>query len=342
LGVNRGISAAVVWWSLAEIGSGLVNGLGGLFVFRSALGLGESAGVPGASKVNGLYLRPGERALGAAVNGVGLSIGSALAPLWIGMALAHSWRAPFIWTGLLGFVWIPLWLFVSRRIPAPQGEDSALHGVSPEEKPRFALLRDRSLILLTIANALWMGSYYLWSNWTTLYLTNVHHLSLKQTASFTWIPPLVSNFGGFFGGWLSLAWMRRGVPTIEARQRAVWASAAGSLVTLLLPFAPDPVWATTIISASFFFALSGSVNIYAMPVDIFGAARAGLAISALTCAFGLLQMVISPVVGYLGDHKLYNQVVWLVTLPLVVSPLVLRGCRAAGKSGEPAHLIPLS
>src|SRR5438270_9869762 len=153
VGVNRGISTAVVWWSLAEIGSGLVNGLGGLFVFRSALGLGELAGVPAASKVNGLYLKPGERALGAAVNGVGLSIGSAIAPLWIGTALAHSWRAPFIWTGLLGFVWIPLWLFVSRRIPAPQGEDSALHGVSLEAKPRSAILRDRSLILLTIANA---------------------------------------------------------------------------------------------------------------------------------------------------------------------------------------------
>jgi MFS transporter, ACS family, hexuronate transporter len=168
----------------------------------------------------------------------------------------------------------------------------------------------------------------LWSNWTTLYLTRVHHLTLQQSASYVWIPPLISNLGGFFGGWMSLKWIKKGVEAVAARRKAIWVSALGSLVTLLLPFAPDARWATMIISVSFFFALAGSVNIYAIPIDLYGAARSGLAISALTCAYGILQTVISPIIGYLSDNKLYTEVIWLVALPPILSTFVLRRVRA--------------
>ena len=97
--------------------------------------------------------------------------------------------------------------------------------------------------------------------------------------------------------------MRRSANAIAARRNAVWLSAAGSLLTLLLPFAPDAAWATALISASFFFALAGSVNIYALPIDIYGAEQSGIALAALTCAFGILQTVISPAIGWL-EHAI--------------------------------------
>jgi ACS family hexuronate transporter-like MFS transporter len=276
-------------------------------------------------KLNGVYLKPEERALGAAVNQIGLSLGLAIAPLWIGIARAFSWRTPFVITGLLGFLWIPVWLAVSRSIPPQHGSDS--ERVDSRDHRGFSLLGERSLIRVVAANVLWMGSYSLWSNWTTLYLTRVHHLTLQQSASYVWIPPLISNLGGFFGGWMSLKWIKNGVEAVAARRKAIWVSALGSLVTLLLPLAPDARWATTIISISFFFALAGSVNIYAIPIDLYGAARSGLAISALTCAYGILQTVISPIIGYLSDNKLYTEVIWLVALPPILSSFVLRRVR---------------
>jgi hypothetical protein len=151
---------------------------------------------------------------------------------------------------------------------------------------------------------------------------------LEATARYIWIPPLVSNLGGFFGGWLSLRWMKQAVQPVAARRRAVWVSAAGSLLTLSLPLATGAGWATVLISSSFFFALAGSVNIYALPIDIFGANHSGVAIAALTCAFAILQAAISPLIGYLADHHLYTQVVWLVTLPLLASAFVLQGLKA--------------
>ena len=326
VGVNRGITAAVSWWSAAAIGTGLVSGFSSLTFCRAALGIGESAGVPAVGKVNAQYLRPEEWALGTAANQIGLSLGLAIAPLWIGVAITHSWRTPFVITGLFGFVWIPVWWILNRLIPPASALDN-IPRKKPQSRPSLSILRDRSLLLLVAANVLWMGSYSLWSNWTTLYLTHVHHITLRESARYVWIPPLVSNFGGFFGGWLSRRWIKQGREAVTARRHAIWASVAGSLITLLLPLAPDARWATAVISVSFFFALAGSVNIYAIPSDLYGAAHAGLAISALTCAFGILQTVISPIIGYLGDHKLYNEVVWLVTIPLTLSSLVLQPIR---------------
>lgn len=331
-GLNTGVAAALSWWSAAAICTGLVRSFGGLAFCRVALGIGESAGVPAFGKANGLYLKPSERALGAAVNQIGLSVGAALSAAWIGMAIARGWRVPFMITGCLGFAWIPIWLFVNRKIRPQFAREEFVSKEEQRRRPALSILTERNLILLVIANVLWMGSYSLWSNWTTLYLTRVHHLTLKESAAYVWIPPLVSNFGGFFGGWLSLRWIRRSVEPVSARRRAIWTSALGALLTLLLPVAPDARWATVIISISFFFALAGSVNIYALPIDIYGAARSGVAIAALTCAFGVLQTVISPVIGFLSDHKLYTEVIWMVTLPLLLSAWVLTFCRTSGET----------
>jgi MFS family permease len=322
-GVNRSIYAAVTWWSSAAVGTGLVSGFAGLGICRSALGIGESAGVSAVGKLNAFYLKPEERALGAALNQIGISVGGSLAAYWgIAAAAAHGWRWPFMVAGLCGFAWIPLWWFVSRAIPSQFSQTEKRGG-----KPSFAIFRDRNLLILVIGNLLWMGSYSLWSNWTTLYLIHVHHITLQQSKNYAWIPPLISNAGGFFGGWLSLRWAKKTADPIAARLRAVWVSALCSLITLALPFAVDARWATVLISASFFFALAGSVNIYALPIDIYGAKRSGMALAALTCSYGLLQSVISPIIGYLSDHKLYTQVIWLVTLPLILSALVLQGLK---------------
>jgi len=251
-------------------------------------------------------------------------------------ALKHGWRWPFMIAGACGFAWLPLWWLVSRLIPAQYQRAELASSQERRAKPAFTILRERNLLLLVFANLLWMGSYSLWSSWITLYLMHVHGISLGETRSYAWIPPAVSNIGGFFGGWLSLTWSKKMADSIRARQRAVWVSALFSLIGLLLPLAPDARWATALISASFFFALAGSVNIYALPIDIYGPQRSGMALAALTCSYGLLTAAISPIIGYLSDHQLYTQVVWLVTLPLLLSATVLQGLRSdpAGR-GDP-------
>jgi hypothetical protein len=85
--------------------------------------------------------------------------------------------------------------------------------------------------------------------------------------------------------------------------------------------------------------LAGSVNIYALPIDIFGAARSGFAISVLSFAFGVMQMIISPGIGYMGDHGLYTQVGWLVAIPPTLSALVLTRLPDARSKTDDADII---
>jgi ACS family hexuronate transporter-like MFS transporter len=326
IGLNRSITAAVTWWSSVSILTAFTHGFGGLLGVRAALGLGESAGVPAFGKLNAIYLRASERALGAASNQVGLSLGGILATLAIPFAVAHGWRTPFAFCGLLGLAWVPLWLFTSRRIPPQYGSQELAVASERTIKNSLAIWGASDLWLIVAATLLWMPLYSLWSNWTPLYLTHVQHISVAQTAQYVWIPPLVSNAGGFFGGWMSLWWMNRRMDSVKARRRAIWVSAVGALATLALPLAKTPALATAIISISVFFCLAGSVNIYALPLDIFGAKHAGMTIAALTFAYGLLQTVISPMIGRMADQGKYSEVIWMLAVPLLLSAVVLMAC----------------
>jgi len=130
--------------------------------------------------------------------------------------------------------------------------------------------------------------------------------------------------GGFAGGWLSRRSIDRGAQPVKARISAVWLSAIGCLATLLAPFCPTPLVALLPISMSYFAIVAGSVNIYTIPLDIWGGERAGTAIAALGFAYGLMQTVVSPLIGTLVDHFGYTPVCWLVALPPFVGWLLLR------------------
>ena len=318
LGLETGIVLAVGLWSIAAALAGWSRTFLQLVGARSFLGIWESAGVPAAGKLNAIYLEPKNRALGAAVTQVGLSIGGVAAPLLV----AHfaNWRTPFFLCAAFGLLWIPLWIFVRRTIPAYED--------IPQQKNRtqsLAILCDSRLLRLAVANLLWMGIYTLWSNWTTIFLKQTFGMTAAEANHFAWFPPVASTLGAFAGGWLSMRLMSRGGHAVRARVTCTLVSAIGCLVTIAAPHAPSPFWATIIIAMSYFWVTAGSVNLYTIPVDIWGGANAGTAISALVFAYGLLQMVISPRIGALVDHfGGFQQVCWLVAVPPMAGWLLLR------------------
>jgi len=296
VGLKAGIALLVAFWSMAAMASGLAGTFAALLAARAWLGLAESGGIPASGKANALYLAPRERALGAALNQIGLSLGAAGAPLlaaWL--AADYGWRAVFLVAGALGFLWIPLWLATARAVP-PKSE------MSEPSPPLRELAGDSRLWGLAAANVLAMMLFSLWSNWTTLFLVSEYGLSQADAnRRFAWIPPVAANLGGLAGGWAAHR-MIRGAETQPARLRVCLWSAVALLGTAAVPLSPSAAWATFFIALSFFFTLSMSVNIYAMPLDLFGAARAGFAVSVLTFAFGLMQTVLSPAIGALIDR----------------------------------------
>jgi MFS transporter, ACS family, hexuronate transporter len=321
IGLNRGISLAVGLWSAAGIATGFSTGLGGLVGCRAVLGIAEAGGIPSAGKAVHTYLRPPERAMGNAINQAGVSLGMILAPpvaTWI--AVRYGWRMAFMLTGILGLLWIPVWNFAARRTPP------AVKSISPMR--HSDMLRDRRLWGFVAANGLSMVGYSLWSNWTTQYLVDAHHLTVAQAAWYAWVPPLVAMGGGFVGGWFSLRLMDRGLPATAARFRVCLAAALLSLATAAIPQAPSVAWATAGISVSIFAVSAFSVNTYTLPLDVFGGARAAFAVSMLVASYGAIQLIVSPLFGHIIDRQGYSPVTTIAALTPMAACAALRLSRS--------------
>jgi len=206
--------------------------------------------------------------------------------------------------------WIPLWRRASGWAPS-------LPAVKPAGHAGVEILSERRLWAFAAANALSMVGYSLWTNWTTLYLVEVHHLTLVQAAWYAWIPPVFGTAGGLAGGWLSLRLVERGLAPLAARSRVCLAASILALASAAAPWASSPAIACAIISLSVLSVMAFSVNMYSMPLDVFGGARAAFAVSLLVSSYGAVQAIISPIFGRVIDRYGFAP----VTIAAAVTPL---------------------
>jgi ACS family hexuronate transporter-like MFS transporter len=313
VGLNIGASLAVAVWSLTGAATAILKSFGGLLACRTILGVAEAASIPSTGKANATYLEPDELALGTALNNVGLSLGSIAAPLVMAaMAPRYGWRSAFAVCGVGGLLWIPLWRLTARHVPPRPIEKKASVSM-------LHLLHDQRLWGLAIANALVMTVFALWTGWTTVYFVQARQMPQDQAnRQFVWIPTVFSIAGGFAGGAMAYRWIRRGMPSVVARLRVCWIGAVVLLVTAAVPWMPNSALATVAISLSFLFALTLSTNIYALPIDLFGAGRAAFGVAALTCSYGLMAAALSPLIGVVVDLFGFTPVCFaLSVLPLL-------------------------
>ena len=76
-----------------------------------------------------------------------------------------------------------------------------------------------------------------------------------------------------------------------------------------------------------------SVNVYTIPLDIFGGERAGFAVAMLVASYGAAQALISPVIGAVVDSYGYAPVsMAAAVMPLAAYAVLKTGLRepAAG------------
>ena len=291
------------------IATGFTRGLGGLVGCRAALGVAEAAGIPAAGKAIHQYLRPAERALGNAVNQAGVSLGLIVAPpLATWLAVRGGWRQAFVATGILGLAWIPVWNWAARRappLPLPKLEPGAA----------IEMLRDRAPVGFRGGQCLSMIGYSLWTNWTTLVPGGRAPSHARRRRPGTrGFRPLFATLGRVRR---RMAFAAAGGPRDggrPARCRVCLAAAVLSLVTAAIPPAPTRRWASAGISLSIFAVAAFSVNMYTLPLDIFGGARAAFAVSMLVASYGAVQVVVSPLFGKAIDLYGYAPVTAIAAL----------------------------
>ena len=107
---------AVVLWSAAGAAAAWVRGFRPLVFTRAVLGVGEGFNWPCSTRIVANVFPPNDRGLATGIFNGGAAVGSLIAPLVISpLAERFGWRTAFFAVGSIGFLWVALWIFSTRR-----------------------------------------------------------------------------------------------------------------------------------------------------------------------------------------------------------------------------------
>lgn len=117
LGVRVAYAIAVTVWSAAGMAHALAQTVQQFVAARIVLAAGESVSTPAGLKAAATYLPVGQRNFAIGLINTAPNIGAILTPLLIPpFALAFGWKAAFVVTGALGFLWLAGWWWGTRNL----------------------------------------------------------------------------------------------------------------------------------------------------------------------------------------------------------------------------------
>jgi MFS transporter, ACS family, hexuronate transporter len=281
IGTKRGLSLAVVWYSIVSISTSLATGFYSFATFRFLLGAGESANWPGATKAVSEWFPRSERGTATALFDSGSSIGGAIAPflvLWV--YFRWGWRPAFILPGALGFLWLIVW----RRAYHPPADHPRLG-----EAERAMILKETADLAATdssarmrwsdllrlpqtwgaiVAKAFTDPVWFFIADWFPIYLV-AKGISMKSGLLAVWVPFVSADLGNFFGGIASGYLIKRGWPVGRARKALVVFGGIGVMLLIPTIFTVNLVAITALFAAATFCYASFSTIANVLPSDLF-------------------------------------------------------------------------
>ena len=333
LGTKAGFSLTIAWWSAAAMLHAAANSVLSFGVFRFLLGMGEAGNWPGGVKAVSEWFAPRERAFAIGFFNSGSTLGAVIAPplvAWI--ALNWGWRAAFLLTGSLGFLWLVLWQATYRAPKAIPAEAELTERV--RWRDLFAFRQVWGLVLARmLADPVWW--FYVF--WLPEYLKRERAFSLAMIGYFAWIPFLTADAGNLLGGALSGWLIRRGLPVLRARKTVMAASAL--LMTSGIPavLVADAGLALALISLATFAYSTWAANILTLPADLFPP-RIVASVSGLSGTGAALGgMIFTLIIGAVVDRFSYVPVFTAAgVMPLVAAAIVLAAVTPGSRPEKPA------
>ena len=337
VGTRLGLSIAVIWWSVVSIITSFANSAFSFGALRFLLGIGEGFNWPGASKAVAEHFPAQQRSVAVAIFDSGSSVGGAVAAIaipWI--ALKIGWRFAFTFSGILGFVWLALWLAVyprSRRSAATTTPASLnLRNV----KTWLPLLKRRETWAVVIGRSLTDPIWWFYVFWLPEYFSDTRGFSLKQIAAFTWIPFVAADLGNFAGGLGSGALVKRGMAVLRARKWVCIISSVPILAGIPAVLIANPYSSLAFICLALFGYASWSTMGLTLPSDLFPSEVVGTVTGLTGLAAGLSGALFTLLVGTLVDHFSYIPAfVVAATAPVLATLSVVFLIRPEGQPKTP-------
>jgi ACS family hexuronate transporter-like MFS transporter len=277
IGTRRGFASAIVVWSVAAMAHAFARTAVGFSAARFALGLGESANFPASIKTVAEWFPTRERAFATGIFNAGTNVGAIVTPLvvpWI--ALTWGWRAAFVITGSIGFVWLVVWLLVYRppRDNPRVSPAELAHIESDPREPAFAikwatLLRYRQTWAFALGKGMTDPVWWFYLFWLPKFLDTRYGIKLAQVAAPLVVIYLLADVGSVFGGWLSGAFIKRGWTVNAGRKTTMLIAALLILPTVAAPSATNMWVAVLIVGVAAAAHQWWSANIFTLSSDMF-------------------------------------------------------------------------
>jgi ACS family hexuronate transporter-like MFS transporter len=320
IGARFGYALAFTLWTIAHMLHGAVRTTFGFGLVRFALGIGESGSFPAGLKAVATWFPARERALATGIFNAGTNVGAILTPLIVPIiTIAYGWRAAFVITGAVSFVWLFAWLAVYRTPRETKrlgAAELALIESDPADAPGKVawtrLLGYRQTWAFALGKFLTDPIWWMFLFWLPDFLAKRYDLDLMSFG-----PPLIaiyllSDVGSIAGGWASSRLIALGF--------AQWVSHLWLAVLIIgLATAAHQAW---------------SANLFTLVSDMFPRKAIGSVVGIGGTAGAIGGMLMAKFAGYVletvGTYQLIFVVagsVYLIAL-LVIQLLVPRLARA--------------
>jgi MFS family permease len=226
-GAHRVLAGGLVVWSAATVLMGITSSFTMLFCLRMLLGLGESAGFPGVSKLMAAVV-PVKR-LGLA-NGI-VAFGYLMAPgigiFGAGLLIDHvGWRGTFVTFGLLSLLWLIPWAFVRLPKLATARSDAAT--------PTWSMVLEQKGLWGTSLGL--FSSNYMWYfmlSWLPGFLVAERGFSMHEMEHLGTLGYIVNGLSALATGWAIDRYIRRGGSANFAYKLVMVVAHAGAVPCML-------------------------------------------------------------------------------------------------------------
>jgi ACS family hexuronate transporter-like MFS transporter len=320
IGSRAGYALSVGLWAVAQASTVFARTWVGFAASRIGLSVGQSGNFPVANKVLAEWFPKKERALAVGLFNGGSNVGTLTSPLVIPLvvsAFGSDWRAAFVWTLPLSFIWIICWLFFYRKPEDHKlvskkelsyinsdGQDQTVGKVSWS-----VLLRKREVwgicVGKFIADPIWW--FYLF--WGAKFLNGKFGLNLQEIGLPFFSIYLISWFGGIFIGWLSSAFLKRGWSLNRGRKTGFLICALFALPVMLVPHLDNMWLAVLLIAVAAGGHCGWSATIFSLISDIFPrkatASVTGIAGFAGAVGGALIAQLVGRLLQHMGNDGYY-------------------------------------
>jgi MFS family permease len=309
LGPRFTLTACCAIVTAATVLTGAAGGFVSLFALRVALGFGEGAAFPTATRAMSSWTPVGSWAFAQGITHSFSRIGNALTPALVAALLAFvSWRASFVILGSTSLVWLLAWFRYFRNDPrehpaiteADLAKLPARHEIRRQPIPWMRLAR--CILPVTLVDFCYGWTLWLFLSWIPSFFLENYHLNLQASAMFSVGVLSAGVVGDTVGGVVSDRLLHKTGSLLVARRSVIVAGFLGAFLFLLpVVLIHNLTVAAAGLTLAFFFAELIVAPIWSVPMDI-APRYAGTASGMMNFGFAVAGLVSPSSFGYLVDR----------------------------------------